>query len=94
VLGVNRRFWDSKPMLLGIARSDCSAVSFGQPLRAPPHVQATRASKKSAAKTGGVNFALTKLHQHCLQMRRNRSSAGPAVAEKAVRRHARAAFFC
>jgi len=29
---------------------------------------------------GRVNPALTKLHQHCQQMRRNRSSAGPAVA--------------
>jgi hypothetical protein len=35
---------------------------------------------KSATLKSDVNVTLTKLHQHCRQMRRNRSSAGPAVA--------------
>ena len=51
---------------------------------APPNTVKAGRETTHHFKTGRsatpVNFTLTKLHQHRAQMRRNRSSAGPAVA--------------
>ena len=51
---------------------------------APPNTVKAGRETTHHFKTGRsatpVNFTLTKLHQHQAQMRRNRSSAGPAVA--------------